>query len=238
MSTVHTTGKQVNNHLSVSHEERIVMATRMSRHMQLSTGTGTGHGAGWRVRELKGLKEGFAPGMSLSEDEGSGRSHRRTRSEYRREPPGGFSGMIMAAISGMKHIGTKARNKSNLGNSAPGERSKVSEVPITSDVGCSKIKVSEAPGSLQGGTASGRRLRSHGCRARLPGRDPKIKGSKAPGKSSGERDSLNPTGHMISMERLLHYLAGTVDWKLQIGGHDDGPKDESIHMYADFDYAC
>jgi hypothetical protein len=54
------------------------------------------------LRELKGLKEGFVPGMSLSESEesGSGRSHRRTRSEYRQVPPGEFSGMIMAAISG------------------------------------------------------------------------------------------------------------------------------------------
>jgi hypothetical protein len=46
MSTVHTTGKQVSNHLSVSCEERIVMATTMSGHMQLSTSTGTGHSAG------------------------------------------------------------------------------------------------------------------------------------------------------------------------------------------------
>jgi hypothetical protein len=230
------------------------------------------------LRELKGLKEGFVPGMSLSqESEESGRSHRRTRSEYRREPPGGFSGMIMAAISGpeprtrtfkeamssenyeewkttyekesrcptAKVSGVlttadghpKIKGSEALGKSS-GERL---EVPMTSDVGCSKIEVSEAPGSLRGGTALGRQLECHSCRARLRGRDPKVKGSEAPAKSSGERHSLpvSPTGYMIAMKQLLRYLAGTVDWKLRIGSHGYGPNDESIYMpYADADYVC
>jgi hypothetical protein len=43
--------------------------------------------------------------------------------------------------------------------------------------------------------------------------------------------------HMTAMKRLLRHLAGTVDWKLGIGGpsHGFGPKDdgsEFIHMYV------
>jgi hypothetical protein len=152
----------------------------------------------------------------------------------------GFSEIKVSKAPGKssgEHIEVKAW-ESNLVSSAPGERL---EVPITSDVGCSKIKVSEAPGSLRGGTALGRQLECHSCRARLRGRDSKIIGSEAPGKSSGECHSLpvSPTGHMIAMKQLLRYLAGTVDWKLQIGGHGYGPKDESIYMpYADADYEC
>jgi len=45
MSTTHI--KQVNSH-SVSREQRIAMATTMSRRMQSSTG----HGAGWRIIDI------------------------------------------------------------------------------------------------------------------------------------------------------------------------------------------
>jgi len=40
----------------------------------------------------------------------------------------------------------------------------------------------------------------------------------------------SPTGHMIAMKQLLRYLAGTVDWKLRVGSHGDGPKDEYSHV--------
>jgi hypothetical protein len=121
------------------------------------------------LRELKGLKEGFAPGMSLSEDEGSSRSHRHTRSEYRREPPGGFSGMIIAAISGTEpRTWKESRCLSKILGVRP--TVDVSGVPKTAD-GHPKIKGSEAPGKSSGKhITSERRLgRSQTWRAVLRG---------------------------------------------------------------------